>query len=191
MLSSVYEIKVDSSSGTKCWILNNKLHREDGPAIECFDGSKEWWLNNKRHREDGPAIEDSNGYKSWWLNGKRHREDGPAIEYPGPAIEYPGPAIEYPDGIKIWYLSGVNYLEEEWKNKIELENSRIEEVKNLFEPNLILRLKDTNFGYLHFEYKWANLRKEYYLNDETFEYVLDNSPTHVKEELLFHLDIFV
>jgi hypothetical protein len=28
------------------------------------NGDKEWWLNNKRHREDGPACEWANGDKS-------------------------------------------------------------------------------------------------------------------------------
>ena len=44
------------------------------------DGSKFWYLNNKKHREDGPAAEYSNGFKWWYLNGELHREDGPAAE---------------------------------------------------------------------------------------------------------------
>jgi len=31
----------------KEWRLNDKCHREDGPAVEYPDGSKEWWLNNE------------------------------------------------------------------------------------------------------------------------------------------------
>jgi len=31
--------------------LNDKLHREDGPAIEYADGSKYWWLNNEHLTE--------------------------------------------------------------------------------------------------------------------------------------------
>jgi hypothetical protein len=38
-------------SGTKQWFLNNKLHREDGPAIEWANGDKEWYLTGQRHRE--------------------------------------------------------------------------------------------------------------------------------------------
>ena len=53
---------------TKCWYLNGKRHREDGPAVEFADGDKFWYLNGKRHREDGPAIECANGYKAWYLN---------------------------------------------------------------------------------------------------------------------------
>ena len=40
------EMKVDFD-GTKYWSLNDKFHREDGPAIEYTDGEKEWWFNGK------------------------------------------------------------------------------------------------------------------------------------------------
>jgi len=56
--------------GDKCWYLNDKLHRGDGPAIEDADGYKAWYLNGKCHRVDGPAIEWANGTKYWFLNGK-------------------------------------------------------------------------------------------------------------------------
>ena len=36
--------------------------------------NKQWWLNDKRHREDGPAIEYPDGTKEWWLNGKEYTE---------------------------------------------------------------------------------------------------------------------
>jgi hypothetical protein len=52
-----------------------KLHREDGPAVEYADGDKEWWVNDKRHREDGPAIECADGGKEWWINDKRLTEE--------------------------------------------------------------------------------------------------------------------
>ncbi len=55
--------------GNKCWYLNGKYHRTDGPAIEYRNGTKCWYLNDKRHRTDGPAIEYYNGYKFWYLNG--------------------------------------------------------------------------------------------------------------------------
>jgi len=60
--------------GTKEWWLNDKLHREDGPAIERADGYKAWYLNGKYHREDGPAIKRANGSKSWWLNNVKYSE---------------------------------------------------------------------------------------------------------------------
>lgn len=55
--------------GAKQWLLNNKYHREDGPAIEGHNNYKEWRINGKLHREDGPAIEGYNGGKFWYLNG--------------------------------------------------------------------------------------------------------------------------
>ena len=33
-------------NGDKVWYLNDKLHREDGPAVD-FKGYKCWYLNNK------------------------------------------------------------------------------------------------------------------------------------------------
>jgi hypothetical protein len=64
-----YKVTVDSDKTTR-WYLNDKLHREDGPAVEWADGDKEWYLNGQRHREDGPAIEWANGGKYWCLNGQ-------------------------------------------------------------------------------------------------------------------------
>jgi hypothetical protein len=45
-----------------------KLHRLDGPAIECTDSTKHWYQNGLRHREDGPAVVYNDGGKEWWLN---------------------------------------------------------------------------------------------------------------------------
>jgi hypothetical protein len=95
-----YTVKVNTN-GTKSWYLDNKLHREDGPAIEYSNGSKFWYLNGKRHREDGPAIEWSNGAKEWYLDGKLHREDGPAIEYS--------------NGDKYWFLNDKELTEQQHK----------------------------------------------------------------------------
>jgi hypothetical protein len=64
-----YEVRVHDD-GTKEWFLNDKHHREDGPAIEYPDGTKCWYLNGKCHREDGPAYEDADGSNEWFLNGK-------------------------------------------------------------------------------------------------------------------------
>jgi hypothetical protein len=101
-----YTVKVDAAK-TKRWYLNDKLHREDGPAIEWANGSKRWYINGERHREDGPASEYADGSKFWYLNGKLHREDGPAIECA--------------DGSKFWYLEGKELTEEEFNAKIKKE----------------------------------------------------------------------
>lgn len=91
-------------NGDKSWYLNGKLHRTDGPAVECVCGTKLWYLNGEFHREDGPACEYTNGDKLWYLNGKLHRKDGPAIEW-----GYYSP--------NFYYLNGKKLSEEEWKLK--------------------------------------------------------------------------
>ena len=68
-----YYTEIDSE-GNKFWYLNDKLHRVDGPAIECSNGDKHWYFNGKLHRVDGPAIEWSDGDKCWYLNGIGYTE---------------------------------------------------------------------------------------------------------------------
>ena len=96
-----YTVKVDGD-GIKSWYLNNKIHHEDGPAIEWPDGTKFWCLNGKLHREDGPACEYADGDKLWYLDGKCHREDGPAVEWA--------------NGDKSWYLNGKLLTQEEHRS---------------------------------------------------------------------------
>jgi hypothetical protein len=69
-------------NGTKYWYRNDKLHREEGPAVEYPNGNKYWYYNGYLHRENGPAVEGSCGeYKEWRHHGYMHRLDGPAFEY--------------------------------------------------------------------------------------------------------------
>ena len=49
--------------------ISEKLHREDGPAVEYADGTKYWYRNGELHRVDGPVIEYSTGDTYWYLNG--------------------------------------------------------------------------------------------------------------------------
>lgn len=46
-----YTVKV-FGNGSKEWRLNDKLHREDGPAREWANGSKDWFLNDQRVTEE-------------------------------------------------------------------------------------------------------------------------------------------
>lgn len=72
---------------------NDKLHREDGPAIEYKNKTEYYWYHNGlRHRENGPAVEYTNGDKFWYRNGNLHRIDGPAIEWA--------------NGNEEWYIEG-------------------------------------------------------------------------------------
>jgi hypothetical protein len=50
MTYKTYEVIV-YNSGSKYWYLNNRLHRDDGPAVECSDGYNEWWLNGSEYTE--------------------------------------------------------------------------------------------------------------------------------------------
>jgi hypothetical protein len=52
-----------SPHGTKAWLIDSKLHRVGGPAIEWIDGSKAWFIDGKSHRVDGPAFECISGHK--------------------------------------------------------------------------------------------------------------------------------
>jgi hypothetical protein len=63
-----------TETGRREWFLNDKRHREDGPAIEQANGDRYWYLNDQLHREDGPAIEYADGACSWYLNGKQVTE---------------------------------------------------------------------------------------------------------------------
>jgi len=92
-MKKVYDDRIE-------WRFDGKLHRLNGPAVECSDGTKYWYQNDYLHRLDGPAIEHSNGDKYWYQNGKLHRLDGPAIATA--------------DGIKSWYINGERYSEQEW-----------------------------------------------------------------------------
>lgn len=56
---------------TVIWMVNGKLHREDGPAVIFRTGQAYYYLNGSRHRSDGPALVHTNGTKEWWLFGKK------------------------------------------------------------------------------------------------------------------------
>jgi hypothetical protein len=127
--------------GTKFWRNEGYLlDRDGGPAEERADGSTFWYRNGELHREGGPAIEcwsedsafidpdedvyriDDQGVKhrggfikEWYLHGKLHNPYGPAIECASSTEYYiddkphreDGPAIERADGTKEWWIDGV------------------------------------------------------------------------------------
>lgn len=71
------EYNPNGSLLSRVWAINDRLHREIGPAIEVYDEKgqiikKEWLINNKYHRIDGPAIlvRKNNMWRScWYFNG--------------------------------------------------------------------------------------------------------------------------
>ena len=76
--------------------LNDKFHREDGPAVQSwFDNGQQksivYYLNDEYHREDGPAIQ------GWRYNGEKVSE--------------------------LYFLNGVQFTKEEWLQKLKEINS--------------------------------------------------------------------
>ena len=61
-----YIVKV-YANGDREWFIDGKLHRKDGPAVECASGFKGWYIDGKLHRRDGPAVEYADGLKFWYL----------------------------------------------------------------------------------------------------------------------------
>lgn len=126
------ELYLKICKGNKFWFKNDKIHREDGPAVEYANGYREWRLNGKKHRLDGPAVEWKNGDKHWYQNGLLHREDGPAVELANGKKEWfqngvyhrlNGPAIEDKDGDWQWYQNGLRHRDDgpayKWDTQIQ------------------------------------------------------------------------
>ena len=114
-MSITYQVEV-SEYKTE-WILNGKLHREDGPAIERANGDKVYYINGKKHREGGPAVERANGDKLYIINGKTHREDGPAIEWT--------------DGDKWYFVNGKRLSEQEFNSRNSTKELSIKDIEAL------------------------------------------------------------
>jgi antitoxin component YwqK of YwqJK toxin-antitoxin module len=68
----------DGSIYRERWVVNDELHRLDGPAFIWYneDGSiknEHWYVNGKNHRIDGPANitynkDGSIEQEQWWVN---------------------------------------------------------------------------------------------------------------------------
>jgi hypothetical protein len=57
--------------GDQRWFKNNRLHREDGPAVVFVkSGYWAWYFEGWRHRLDGSAVRLENGREQWWVNGE-------------------------------------------------------------------------------------------------------------------------
>jgi hypothetical protein len=45
-------------------------------TVKVYDNGNRWWfLNDKRHREDGPAVEYASGARRWYLNDEEYTEE--------------------------------------------------------------------------------------------------------------------
>ena len=74
------------SDGHRRWKKHKRFHRIGGPASETHFASS-YYQKGKLHRINGPAINCVNGWKVYLQFGKRHRTNGPAFQMYG-RIEY-------------------------------------------------------------------------------------------------------
>ena len=81
-------LKVKRINNDTIFYLNEKLHRNDGPALIKFyeNGVNEraYYYNGKLHRNNDPAkiVTRVNGNilkEAYYFNGKIHRNNGPAV----------------------------------------------------------------------------------------------------------------
>ena len=47
---TIYTVEIDEF-GTKQWYFDDRLHREDGPAVEFANGSKSYYLHGAEYPE--------------------------------------------------------------------------------------------------------------------------------------------
>lgn len=119
----LFLLKFGYSAYSRCelrWYKDNKLHRENKPAIIARNGHIEWFLDGVRRCTNGPAKIDCHGNKYWMVGDLIHREDGPAIEYAngdkcwyinGLLHRVDGPAGELKRGSKAWFIHGQRHRE--------------------------------------------------------------------------------
>lgn len=116
-------IKTVSAGGEITYLLDGKLHRDDGPAVIDTDGER-WYFEGKLHRIGGPCISNSSE-EVWARYGKRHRVDGPAFILKDEGIEgwftydrrhrVGGPAITRTNGtqsVTEWYWHGKRHRDD-------------------------------------------------------------------------------
>jgi hypothetical protein len=104
------------SRGTRKHYVNGKLHRSDGPALECLrTGTKVYYEHGRTHRDGGRPAYVAKGRMEYWVNGVKHRVDGPAVVTLNEEIWYvngekhreDGPAYVNKHGLEEWYTNGV------------------------------------------------------------------------------------
>ena len=49
--------------GSEVWYKDNKIHKENKPAMTLPNGSEIWYKDSKRHRINGPAVNAPMGLK--------------------------------------------------------------------------------------------------------------------------------
>lgn len=64
------EIYTEWDDGSFIYLLNDRLHRKDGPALYFKSGYMKWYIHGSLHRTDGPACVYESGQVFWHLYGK-------------------------------------------------------------------------------------------------------------------------
>jgi hypothetical protein len=108
--------------------INNKKHKEDGPAKEVWKDGKlyksSYYVNNKLHRTDGPAIEWSDGQYIYAIDGKKHKEDGPAVRLKDPNKEGKFKEEYWINGEQISYLAfKIKQMRDKFNSSNEAKNT--------------------------------------------------------------------
>jgi hypothetical protein len=79
---NIYEVELDRRAKIgRFWIeygKDDRIHRDDGPAVIYKNGEIRYYKNDKRHRDDGPAVICKDGEMRYYKDGKIHRDDGPS-----------------------------------------------------------------------------------------------------------------
>jgi hypothetical protein len=131
-MDDVYVV-IGELNNDRLYYKNEKLHREDGPAIEYEDGTCLWFIEGKEYTEEeydkkilemkvqNPVINEY-GTKIWKNEkGEYHRIDGPAIEFMngdkywfqnGNRHRTDGPAISLKKGDEYWYQNDLLHRED-------------------------------------------------------------------------------
>ena len=88
--------------GNNRWYLNERLHREDGPAVIYANGTQLWYIDGNMHRINGPAVIHPDDTQEWCVNNQRHRIDGPAVIHPDDTQEWFINDMDITDDVEQW-----------------------------------------------------------------------------------------
>ena len=117
-ISRVNGPAIISSNGDRYWVLNNELHRRNGPAVTLANGGSYCYILGLLSCLDDPAVCLPNGDHEWFVNGVRHNYENPNMptvtsvsglvmyHKNGVLDRADGPAIEMPNGDEYRYING-------------------------------------------------------------------------------------
>ncbi len=69
-MAKLYENHLTKETAFNVGIWANcPVHFVNFTGVICYLGHYMWYVNNKKHRDDGPAVIYSDGSKQWLLDG--------------------------------------------------------------------------------------------------------------------------